>query len=186
MTQIEIWQMERIQSQVRSEAMWLQIRKNFWMFKGREMPQLASWKGITRGYEEEETVNEEDTESQDGQDSIVPENFTEDDFVFPYNLGIWQNTVKSCGPPWLWLFLWGKPNGSGFYFDKNDDDELDLPWPPDGAHQLPGDPDCNTSDIELRNIAIYDESIAESRPSTWRNEFGEGLDDFGVDMDTED
>lgn len=204
MTQIEIWEMERIESQIYTERLWLQIRKNYESLHGKPMPQLSLWNRTARFYETE--ASEPDSDAASVSDpiensaaaeshSIVPQDFTVDDIVFPYDLGIWQNTIACCGYPWSWFLPWRGPPSSGIHYKKNeymDDDELSLPWPPDGGHQEAlltprEDPDISAAD--LRNLADLRRRLDPRQHMSraeWTNDLGETLDDFGVDLDAED
>lgn len=192
MTQIEVWEMERIDSQIHSERIWLQIRKNYFQLHGKEMPVLISWNRPARFYEMD--ANELIPDNID-ENTIVPKDFTTDDIVFPYDMDMWTNLVKACGSPWAWLLPWGGPKENGYHFEKNDfmeDDQLGLPWPPDGGHQesfAPMDNEINISDSELQDMSTLRRRLdprLNLKRSEWMNDLGETLDDFGVDLDAED
>ncbi|GEQ67821.1 hypothetical protein JCM33374_g1487 [Metschnikowia sp. JCM 33374] len=127
----------------------------------------------------------------DQPESIVPQNFTPDDLIFPYDLGIYQDLKNSLGHPWTWVLPWGKALGNGVEFPQNDDDEqLNLPWPPDGGNVefAPR----KLTDEELRkigNISVIKKHLdprSNLSRDKWVNDMGEGLGDYGVDMDAEE
>lgn len=196
-TQIETWEMERIESQFHTERLWMKIRNNYRLVHGKDMPKLTSWNLTTNQYEEllemEELAQTEDniqSEASLDPDGVVPLAFTPDDLVFPYDLGPWQNIINALGNPLTWLLPWGWAKGNGYeYITSDDDDQLGLPWPPDGgnvefeAREL--------SDEELRQMDIrlirkhLDPRSSMSR-SEWINDMGETLNDYGVDVDAEE
>lgn len=191
MTQIEVWEMERIDSQFHTERLWLQIRKNYFKLHGKEMPHLVSWNRTTRYYE----VDESSRNDNSNENNIVPKDFTSDDIVFPYDLGVLSNMINACGYPWMWLLPWGGPRENGYHFQKNefmDDDQLGLPWPPDGGHQettAPVENDVEISDTELQDLPSLRRRLDPRNNMTrseWMNDLGETLDDFGVDLEAED
>lgn len=191
MTQIEVWEMERIDSQFHTERLWLQIRKNYFKLHGKEMPHLVSWNRTTRYYEVDENSNNDNS----NENNIVPKDFTSDDIVFPYDLGVLSNIINACGYPWMWLLPWGNPRENGYHFQKNEfmeDDQLGLPWPPDGGHQesmAPVDDDFDISDSELQDMPSLRRRLDPRNNMTrseWMNDLGETLDDFGVDLEAED
>jgi palmitoyltransferase len=203
MSQIEIWEMERIESQFHTERLWLQIRKNYQKLYNKPMPKLSSWKQNfdfldTDEVEEQEMITEDNMphkhEEEEVEDPIVPKNFTIDDLIFPYDLGIVKNITSSCGSPWTWILPWGKPKHKGYHFEKNeymDDEQMALPWPPDGGHMEFTTNDNNIEGIEVNyeNISLIkkrlDPRTTMSR-NEWSNDLGETLDDFGVDIGAED
>ncbi|KAG7664915.1 PFA4 [[Candida] subhashii] len=207
MTQIEVWEWERIESQFYTERLWSQIRHNYFKLHGKELPKLSTWtttrvRDLPEEEEEEEHLQPQQDEDRDSQELsssvIVPQNFTIDDLIFPYDLGIWRNTIQSFGYPWMWLLPLAGPNSNGVHPEKSqeyiEDDQLNLPWPPDGGHQ----------EITIRNQPISDEELLERyrhdipglkkyldprstmRRNEWMNDLGETLDDFGVDLEAED
>lgn len=221
MSQIEVWELERIESQFHTERIWLQIRKNYFKLHGKAMPVLISWnqnlnfRQQDRDQEQEELEQEQHELQQfeeeqfedpmlqgneeqitDPTDSVVPENFTVDDLVFPYDLGLWGNLITIFNYPWFWLFPLAKPPSSGYHFEKNEfaeDDQLGLPWPPDGGHQeFEPDPEIdidNLSANDLRNIQQLRRRLdprSRMNRTDWMNDMGETLDDYGVDLEAED
>lgn len=186
-TQIEVWEFERIEAQFHTERLWLKIRNNYKLIHQKEMPTLTSWNLTATQYERIELrdMNQEEIES------IVPPDFTPDDLIFPYDLGIYQNLKNSLGQPWTWMLPWGQALGDGVKFIQNDDDDqLNLPWPPDGGNvEFTG---RKLTDEELRQIG--DISIIKKHldprsnmaRNAWVNDMGEGLGDYGVDVEAEE
>lgn len=220
MTQIEVWELERIESQIRNGRIWTQIKKNYRALHGKEMPKLVSWSKHSRFYEEEADLEEDDMSDSEGYEYEIEESieededavasnvvsktdtrhdFTSDDLIFPYDLGFWRNLTDASGSPLVWLFPWGKPRTLGYLFIKNEDveeDQLGLPWPPDGGHQenLEGFVD-ELDSIQLedlseegkrRKLMRIRDPRSTLRRTEWMNDLGETLDDFGVDLDAED
>ncbi|EHN00293.1 Pfa4p [Saccharomyces cerevisiae x Saccharomyces kudriavzevii VIN7] len=121
---------------------------------------------------------------------------------FPYNFNPCTNAILYLGPIRLWLWPYGTPAGDGNSFPKNDisqyevnspleDIILSLPWPPDG-NKTKAVSNHNNSTIETYNEG--GEQIVRSRNAQhgsdatrekWYNDWGESLDDFGVDVDME-
>lgn len=217
MTQIEVWEKERIEQQFYSERMWSRIRNNYFTLHNKEMPELTSWNRSSRYYEElaqREDELEDSTASpelqeeqitqlmQEEETSLVPKDYTIDDLIFPYDLGVWSNLINSCGYPWMWGFPWGNARENGYNFRKSEDveeDQLNLPWPPDGGHQevTSESLDDNINDLvdqETNTVRLEDLAILRRRldprlnmtRSQWMNDLGETLDDFGVDVEAED
>lgn len=206
MTQIEVWEWERIDSQFYTNRLWLQIRKNYEDLYGKPLPKLTSCNLPTRYYEQEDERDEQEEDGlideyemqemhdiRDPDQELVPEEFTIDDIIFPYDLGVFANIYSWFNYPFLWLFP-VKPPGSGTKFEVTEFYELDqlsLPWPPDGGNSFPPDEevDVNTfSDQDLRNITKLRKKLdPRSRTSRndWVNDYGENIGDFGVDVDTE-
>lgn len=199
-TQIEVWEKERIEAQWYSERMWRRIRKNYTAFNGGPMPVLTSWSASSYRLGDEPPEN----------DALeVPSQYTPDDLVFPYDLGVFPNIIDACGYPWMWILPWGGPRGNGIVFANNDDDDqLGIPWPPDGSHQPKEaaseaqhgeDGVDNSENTEMgvfdpenapRNVPIatlrkrLDPRLNLTR-TEWMNDLGETLDDFGVDVEAE-
>lgn len=201
-TQIEVWEMERIESQFHTERLWLKIRNNYFQVHGKEMPKLTSWNLTGNQYEELEQDDEQTrlTELDDLDDTrslvshlddIVPSTFTPDDLIFPYDMGIWANLTNALGNPWIFVLPWGSAKGNGYEYTANDDDDqLGLPWPPDGgnvefeAREL--------SDEELRqlgNMSLVRKHLdprGRMPRKEWINDMGETLNDYGVDVEAEE
>jgi palmitoyltransferase len=164
-TMIESWECERIQDNFFTEKFWKKIRSNYakiYPNKPDPVPDLKSWKVNYRVLK---------------KDTNIPLSFTYEDLVFPYDLGSsYENLVDAMGPIYLWFFPFGRPSGHGLSFvkDKLDEDQLKLPFPPDGSNSDPNDQGLlkdDDNELVIKN---------------WANYMGETLNDFGVDMDTED
>ncbi|RLV92922.1 Palmitoyltransferase PFA4 [Spathaspora sp. JA1] len=206
MTQIEIWEWERIDSQFYSEHLWASIRDNYLNLHGKEMPKLVSWSGssatMVRQLAEIEEEQEEDEQEQydiiDGEpsqeDSLIPEQFTMDDMVFPYDFGFWKNLTNTLGSPWMWILPFSGPNSNGVVPEKSqeyiEEDQLNLPWPPDGGSReyvVKNEIDYD----KLKQIRNYQEIRKRLDPrlnmsrNEWMDNTGSKLDDFGVDLEVE-
>ncbi|ODQ49448.1 hypothetical protein PICMEDRAFT_70993 [Pichia membranifaciens NRRL Y-2026] len=164
-TMIESWEWDRIQDNFFTENFWIKIRMNYKMFypdMPDPIPNLKSWKVNYR-------ILKKDTQ--------IPLNFTFEDLVFPYDLGsAYQNLVDSLGPIYTWLYPFGAPSGDGMTYikDKLEEDQLGLPFPPDGVN------------VDEEGSSTGNDDDNEYVMKNWSNYMGETLDDFGVDMDTED
>ncbi|KAL6450464.1 PFA4 Palmitoyltransferase PFA4 [Candida maltosa Xu316] len=182
MTQIEIWEWERLETQWYSERLWTMIRNNYEKLHNKKFPKLTTW---TRSYHSEEEQQEEEDE-----ESVIPKNFTMDDLIFPYDLGFWKNLTNALGYPYVWLIPFAGPGTNGYSpeisKEYQEDDQLNLPWPPDGVRQQEITV-TRDNDEELRNIKNYrelrkrlDPRINDKREN-FVNDMGERLVDFGVD-----
>lgn len=187
-TQIEVWELERIESQFHTERFWRKIRHNYQLVHGENMPALTSWNLSARLYE---MADDSDVELDNlDDDPIVPRLFTIDDLVFPYDLGTWANLTAALGNPWTWPLPWGRAKGNGYVFElSDDDDQLNLPWPPDG-----GNVEFETRelrDVELHRLGNVSLIRKHSDPRSsmgredWVSDMGETLKDFGVDVDAD-
>lgn len=193
MTQIEVWEYERIDNQFFTERLWLHIQRNYQQLYGKQLPNLTSWNRNSQFYEldRRQQHNNDNIES-----SVVPVDYTIDDMIFPYDLGIWGNLILTFNYPWLWLWPWTRPPLSGMYPTKSEfieDDQLGLPWPPDGGHQeFSPDDDVDLNQLsshELRDLSKLRKRLDPRNKlsrNEWMNDLGETLDDYGVDMDAED
>lgn len=181
-TQIEVWELERIEAQFHSERLWTKIRYNYELVHGKPMPTLTSWNLSS--------LHHNEVELRRLDDSVVPASFTFDDIVFPYDLGIWANLCAALGPVWSWVLPWARAPGSGCDFATNDDDDqLELPWPIDGGNI---DVQYKTwTDDDLRQLANallikkHLDPRSNLERSQWTNDLGESLDDYGVDVAAE-
>ncbi|CAI5760248.1 unnamed protein product [Candida verbasci] len=195
MTQIEIWEWERIDNQFYSNRFWYQIRSNYRKLHNKELPELTTWTNNTIELDNMDNNEEEEQEEQEESNNLVPKNFTIDDIIFPYDLGIWSNIIQALNYPWVWLWPFSKPLNNGISpkisQDYKEDDQLNLPWPPDGNNQEEISVNA-LNDDELRNIKNYKELRKRLDPKSdlkrndWTNDYGENLNDFGVDIDADD
>lgn len=202
-TQIEIWEYEKIESQFHTERFWRKVRHNYKELHGKNMPKLVSWTGKSGAYDESARADDDDDDAAEleflGEDNtsdieddsdIVPQSFSPDDLVFPYDLGFWANLTNALGSPWSWPVPWAGPKGDGVKFDVNDDDDqLNLPWPPDGGN-VEFAPNVLTDDqlLALGNASLIKKHLdprSQLPRKNWSNEYGETLTDYGVDMDAE-
>lgn len=194
-TQIEEWERERLASQCHTERFWMKIRNNHKLVHNKELPKLTSWNLTAvqyRNLEEEETTEERNSSSTDEEnESLVPKLFTADDFIFPYDLGMFRNIYNNLGNPLLWILPWSGPPGSGYKFETNNEgDQLNLPWPPDGGNV--DFPSRKLSDEELRqlgNVSLIKKHLdprGTMKREAWTNDEGEGLTDYGVDVSAEE
>lgn len=197
-TQIEEWELERLQSQCHTERFWLKVRNNYKLVHGTELPKLTSWNLTAvqyRALEEEElhelsSADDQDSPS-DRDDPIVPKLFTPDDFIFPYDLGFTNNVYSNLGNPLFWVLPWSGAPGNGYEFETNTDgDQLNLPWPPDGGNVE--FESRKLTDEELRglgNVGLIKKHLdprGTLKREAWTNHEGEGLTDFGVDVSAEE
>ncbi|ODQ82635.1 hypothetical protein BABINDRAFT_43579 [Babjeviella inositovora NRRL Y-12698] len=188
-TQIESWERERIDSQIQNGRIWKQISKNYEQLHGKKMPKLVSWNAswMAREAEASREVERDDDEPE------VDSNFCIDDIIFPYDVSFFGNMTATLGPFHTWMLPWGGPTSNGLHFKKNeyvDDDQLGLPWPADGGHQEKPEEDI-MHEITTRSGKVFrrkwkkDPRENLSRKE-WFNDFGETLNDFGVDVEAED
>ncbi|ODV86985.1 hypothetical protein CANARDRAFT_21962 [[Candida] arabinofermentans NRRL YB-2248] len=165
-TTIEGWEQEKVETQIHTERFWRRVRSNYQRLHGRPLPTLTSW-----------VTNYKTLRAND----IIPANFCYDDIVFPYTLNsILQNLELGLGDISTWIWPWGSPNGDGINFAKNteDEDQLNLPWPPDGSDRL----EIAEFQQEISKTSDGEEEVVTEK---WANFLGETLDDFGVDLETE-
>lgn len=206
-TQIEVWEYERIESQFHTERLWLRIRKNYEAVHGKKMGALVSWNKTSKPLDRDAEVEElsgfasldhdvilqkargrELTLQKEGHsEPIVPPDFTPDDLIFPYDMGMFQNLVNALGPVYTWVLPWGHAKGNGLEFPKNeDDDQLNLPWPPDGgnidvAPRIYSDEELR----QMKDVSLIKKHLdprSHLPREKWTNDMGEGLADFGVDI----
>lgn len=186
-TQIESWEMDRLQHLYYTKKLLPLLLQQLWI----TYPQYNTIenKTTTRLWIEER------------------KRFTFDDLVnFPYDMGIITNFQQYLGSI-LFIFLpWLKPHGDGVHFLKNDISEyedsstiedaiLSLNWPPDGGKSKIVD-EANTDSIEekvedgeqmvrKRNSSSISSKSSKLDRREWVNDWGEQLKDFGVDVDVE-
>lgn len=202
-TQIEVWETERIEGQFHTERLWHQIRANYRAVHGADMPPLVSWSTSTafrdpipESVSENESDNDEEpplvaaSEEMDKDGRIVPAAFTSDDLVFPYDHGVWRNVCAFMGSPLFWWWPWARAPGDGVLYARcEDDDQLNLPWPPDLGNA--DYTERTLTDDELRDLGDatlvkrYLDPRSTAPRTEWANDLGETLDDFGVDPEEE-
>ncbi|KAH3669018.1 hypothetical protein WICMUC_005117 [Wickerhamomyces mucosus] len=178
-TQIESWDLERIETQVESKSFIDKLEKNFKDIYGKSPKNFRSW-----------STSHRIVKDMDGIPLIEI-----DDIIFPYNTNILENLIRTLGYPWNWILPWAGPIGNGLTFKKDQDciydessaeepDISTLPWPPDSGHQ-----DIiahNKSELGFQEIIIDSERVVKQystlvKRSQWSNDYGEKLSDFGVD-----
>ncbi|EDO17427.1 hypothetical protein Kpol_1037p23 [Vanderwaltozyma polyspora DSM 70294] len=181
-TQIETWENERLESLFYLRRLKPQLISNLWEFH----PELKT----------------PDNEAK--AEKIVSKRIRFDLLVsFPYDLGLINNITTVLGSPVTWLWFYGEPSGDGMLFKKNEyslfeedsileDQILSLPWPPDGGKHGFNIENSSTNSIEtstkdgehvIRKRSPVSK-LLESR-TQWYNDWGENLEDFGVDIDVE-
>lgn len=181
MTQIESWEMDRIEN----------------LFENRRLiPQL-----VENLKELHSDANLNDT---DCRRLLSSKRVRFDDIVnFPYDINPWINAKTYLNSINYWLLPWGCPDGPGTIFQKNDialyepnaplvDKLLSLPWPPDGGRQRSEIIENSLNDVEISTQGgehvirkrWIDPRVTMPR-SEWYNDWGENLSDFGVDTDAE-
>jgi palmitoyltransferase len=88
--------------------------------------------------------------------NLIPRNT-----YFPYDIDLWSNIYHTWGPMWSWFLPFGRPEGDGINFQKNesgfDDEGNPINWPPDQREVLkPEDTDSfsdfNRTSGELRGF----------------------------------
>lgn len=163
---IEDWEQDRMHHVFFREAFWQKVRDNFArLHHGEPFPELTSWK-----------INYRELPKK----SVVPMNFTFEDLVFPYDLGSsYENMKQALGPFYQWLWPWGGPDEDGLSFPKTwwkEEDQLKLPFPMDGGDYRP---------LEDKTSFVSIEDEPDTTLGNFPNEMGETLDNFGVDMGTE-
>lgn len=180
MSQIERWEWDRIESQHTTPRFYDKLSKNFKTIFGKDLPSSKHWAAASRV-------------------SNVERPFVDlDEIVFPYDINPWTNLINAFGYPWSWILPFGQPRGDGLTWQKDELLELDnddissMPWPPDLSH------DDKEGNEGLRDIDIVDENneialrrrmVSQDQSSRmtsreeWTNGYGEGLSDFGVDVE---
>ncbi|KAK6462495.1 zinc finger family protein [Scheffersomyces coipomensis] len=206
MTQIEVWESERIEGQFHTERFWRQIRSNYFKLHNKALPKLTSWRTENERIRAAEELSQEQQEEEEEQEElleqgVVPQEYTYEDLIFPYDLGFWKNITTSIGYPYQWILPWGGPNNDGYHIEKSEEfieeDQLGLPWPPDSGHQENTTSSTINRDIELDQIQINGRTNIQllkkrldprsnMKRTEWMNDQGETLDDLGVDIDAED
>lgn len=77
--------------------------------------------------------------------NLIPRNT-----YFPYDIDLWYNITYTWGPMWSWILPFGRPEGDGISFQKNesgfDDEGNPINWPPDQREVLkPEESDYDTN-----------------------------------------
>ncbi|ODV59046.1 palmitoyltransferase PFA4 [Ascoidea rubescens DSM 1968] len=210
MTQIEFWEWERIESQINTIQFWEKIKKNYLSVYNKSLS-LTSLNSCSKNKKNKKKLknkknnfisNINDIDNSDDSDNYNQDfnyqlpNFKIDDFIFPYDISPWQNFVQALNYPWLLLIPWVYPKCDGVHFKKTEDleeDQIGLPWPPDGNNQDKNDelvrndasPGVGAERFVVGELSVISKSKVKKRVH-WKNDFGEGLKDFGVDIEAED
>lgn len=189
MTQLEVWEYERVESQLASGRVWQAIAGNYMRRFGKPMPRMVSWSSsgeytVRPGHDKDDVRNRVDAR------------FCIDDLVFPYDYGVWGNLTAAFGPWYTWVLPWGGPSTSGLAFGTSADfadDPLGLPWPPDAgddevvlatgsAAGFAAGSATGSATGSAAGAATARRDPRESLPrSQWYNLLGETLGDFGVE-----
>ncbi|CEP63390.1 palmitoyltransferase PFA4 LALA0_S08e01354g [Lachancea lanzarotensis] len=181
MTQIESWEMERIENL---------------FYRKRLLPQMIDIL--------EKTFGQDSCTDASVQNLMSNKRLRLEEVVnFPYDLGLLANFRAYLGPLKTWMLPWGVPGGSGCSFEVNEltvyeadaaleDKLMALPWPPDGGRQGRTDSSDKSLGVPIHNSrgeTVLKKRIPDATPSSsrknWQNEWGESLADFGVDVDAE-
>lgn len=119
---------------------------------------------------------------------------------FPYDIDVWTNLINIMGPWYMWLWPFAKPATDGVSFMKNELSEfesdssiedilLSLPWPPDGTrHTLTTESGVVETIVDGGEQAMrerYTDPRDKLKRTSWYNDWGEELSDFGVDTEVE-
>ncbi|AMD20148.1 HCL003Cp [Eremothecium sinecaudum] len=181
MTQIESWEMDRIENL---------------FYRKRLLPQLM--------YNLKILYPNSIMDWQQELDEMMSSNRIQiDDLInFPYDIEPFTNAINCMGPFSCWLNPFSEQEGNGVRFPKNDisiydesssitDQMLALPWPPDGGRELPsnnseGNIEASTEDGERVIRKRHPQQKSNLSRKKWRNEWGESLEHFGVDIYTEE
>ena len=195
-TQIENWEMDRLESLFYHKKLIPLLIERVW--------EIYPFENTAERREEAEILLKKYRNRQMRFDSIIN---------FPYDISVWKNWEQSLGPIYLLLWPFSKPTGEGTSFEKNDisqyeenlsieDLMLTLPWPPDGGRkQISLDDSGVEQTFEDGEFVVRKRSSASSTSShsgnqksgentiinrnNWVNQWGEKLQDFGVDVDEE-
>lgn len=186
-TQIESWEMDRLESLFYRDKLLPIMIDQIWKFYPDE-------DNTTKRHEANKLIDRRQRRKI-SFDSIVN---------FPYDVNVIVNYTQSLGSIWLLLWPWGQPSGDGVHFIKNDiaqyepnssieDILLSLPWPPDGGRKQINIETGIEESIEdgefvirkrnhVSNDKLHNNTITRTQ---WENQWGEQLGDFGVDIDEE-
>ncbi|KTB12245.1 Palmitoyltransferase PFA4 [Nakaseomyces glabratus] len=179
-SQIESWEMDRLETLARMSKLLPILIENVWYI----FPNLRN----------------EHVESQ-AEALLNKKRLSLDELVnFPYDLGPFRNAIQLLGTPPLWLYPFSGPQDDGLHFQKNEESMIEdpnslndiilcLPWPPDSTKHLNSTSE-HTSNVQI--ISEEGEQVIRIRTSEkklsrseWLNDWGESLEDFGVDVDVE-
>ncbi|KAH3903310.1 palmitoyltransferase PFA4 SCDLUD_000935 [Saccharomycodes ludwigii] len=186
MSQIEVWEMDRIESLYYRKMLMPKLLKNLQVI----------YKDTSIKYESEEVKY------------LIKNSLRMNMFEyinFPYDINPWSNAIEFLGPIYIWLSPVGVPNGDGMHFKKNDlsayeatssicDKLLSLPWPPDGNATIAETAAVDGFELfeSAHNQEEDDEPVNKrgnnnnsNARKNWENSWGENLAGFGVDTEEE-
>ncbi|AAS51225.2 ACL003Cp [Eremothecium gossypii ATCC 10895] len=178
-TQIEAWEMDRIENL---------------FYHQRLLPQLLTnlkeiYPGSLEGQEKE--VEEFLSSSTCSFDEVIN---------FPYDINPWVNLLNCMGSPLNWLNPFGGPKADGMVFQKNEISDYDeatsiqdkllaLPWPPDDTRHGIAFPSVSHVEKDTQGgeqvVRRRHVPIAVPPRNEWYNDWGESLEHFGVDVEVE-
>ncbi|CAL9732919.1 palmitoyltransferase Pfa4p [Monosporozyma unispora] len=188
-TQIESWELDRLESLYYHKKLVPILIDQIW----KTYPKEAT----LQNKKEAELLLQKYETRRLGFDSIVN---------FPYDVDLVTNWNQVLGPILFTLLPWSKPTGDGTKFIKNDisqyeenssieDIILSLSWPPDGGRkqidtQSGIEQSIEDGEFVIRKRSTSSESNEISPEETisrtqWENQWGEQLEDFGVDVNEE-
>ncbi|CCF55948.1 hypothetical protein KAFR_0A05130 [Kazachstania africana CBS 2517] len=199
MSQIEKWEMERLESSFYSRK---EKSRDFLMILINNVFTIFSIESPEDYQEEVNGLLRQHDKRRLAFHSIIN---------FPYDIDILTNATCVLGPFFSWLNPFGAPEGDGMHFELNEiasekastlaDLLLSLPWPPDTCTSKYGKSiDEGTKYVEthieggecvLRNRTVspsFDLPTANENQlsrKSWTNEWGENLQAFGVDIEGE-
>lgn len=195
-TQIEAWEMDRLETLFYHKKLIPLLIERIW--------DVYPLENTTERREEAKLLLKKSNDKKVRFESIIN---------FPYNISIRRNWEQSLGPMYLLLWPFNKPRGDGMRFSTNDISQyeenlsiedllLTLPWPSDGGRKL-----VNLENTSVEQTFEDGEFVVRNRSSTvvvpsqsdtqesasnivinrsnWINQWGEKLQDFGVDIDEE-
>lgn len=182
MTQIENWELERLES-------------TYYRRNSKLLETLINQ--VYRIYPAEKTPEREEEANELLEKKAIRRLRFMTIVNFPYDNGVMHNFTTVLGSPLLWLWPWSNPGKNGASFERNEfaiyeknsslqDIILSLPWPPDGGRQTSESINQTVETLqEDGEMVIKNHEGLALRRTTWRNEWGEELQDFGVDPDEE-
>lgn len=179
-SQIESWEMDRLETLSRLKRLLPKVIKNTWIM----YPELKS-----------------DELESEAKKLLERKRVPMESYInFPYDLGPVSNAMNLLGSPLLWLWPFAGPTGSGMLYQKNEESVIEdgsslcdimmgLPWPPDSGKHLPHE---NSGASVTETVSEDGEQIIRHRTNNsnlsranWENDWGETLEDFGVDIDVD-
>ncbi|CCD23925.1 palmitoyltransferase PFA4 NDAI_0C02650 [Naumovozyma dairenensis CBS 421] len=187
MTQIEFWELERLENLFYNKKLLPMIIATLWEVYPNERTKVAD------NYADDLLSRRK---------KVRFENIVN----FPYDIDIWTNMNTVMGSAFNWIWIFGVPDRNGLKFEKNEislyepgssveDLLLSLPWPPDKGRNFISNKDTSVESLVydgeqvVRNRASNDTNIStinkDISREEWNNDWGESLVDFGVDIEAE-